>query len=186
MSRYGNIWFAIAFGISLVCATYVYFVLNRKPSAPIAPVVTSCNITKPGMRRIGDQFGLQFDVPAANFTIGKWMPDAPPIVLGFDVRGKNSTSLLTISFDPPENISVVDPASVFAEHAEKRNVFDEKGHVIGEDSWSYLYSGERSRRVQLRGGRAVAKYDFVNERDAESFDQIIGSACLLSVPTHEQ
>ena len=73
-----------------------------------------------------------------------------------------------------------DPTRVFSDHVEQRGIFDDKGRLIGEDHWGYLKRGERWRKVRISGW--VAKYGFVNEKEAELFDRVISSACLLSAP----
>jgi len=104
----------------------------------------------------------------------------PPFDHGFDLTPKNSTSVLDISFGPPSTQgAAVDPSLVFSDHIEKRNIFDDKGQLIGEDNWGYLKSGERWRQVHLRGS-AYVKYGFVDEKDAKLFDQVINSACRLT------
>ncbi len=180
--RWLKLWLIVTMGILLLCAAYFHFVIGKKALAPIVPVVSSCNSLGPGMRRIGDQYGFQFDVPIKDFAISEGTSDAIPVVHGFDLKLKNGVSVLGISFGSRATESIpVDPASVFSNHVEKRSIFDDKGEPIGEDDWGYLDSGERWRRIQLRG-RGVAKYNFVNEKEAELFDRVISSVCLLPAP----
>ena len=72
-----------------------------------------------------------------------------------------------------------DPNLVFSEHSEKRRVLDDGGRLIGEDYWGYLERGKIWRRVHL-DGFAYANYTGANEKDAERFDRVINSVCLLS------
>ncbi len=174
-------WIIVATPVLLLGVVYIQFRSDRKPRAPKVPVVSSCKELKPEMRRMGDQYGFQFDVFAKDFTVSEGTQDAPPFVHGFDLRPKNSTAVLEISFrDRPMESMTTDPARVFSDHVEKRNIFDDKGQPIGEDYWGYLKSGERWRQVRLFKGGVVAKYGFINGTDAELFDRVIGSACFLS------
>lgn len=178
-----RLWFIVITGILLlsVGVAYLQFRSHKKPISPTVPVVSSCKPLEPGMRRMGNQYGFQFDVLVKDFTIREGTTDAAPLVHGFDLKPKNSVSGLDISFggDTMESMAV-DPARVFSSHVEQRSIFDDKGHMIGEDYWGYLNSGERWRRVRLSGW--VAKYGFVKKKDAELFDQVINSVCILSAP----
>ena len=179
--KWSTRWLVFIVGTLLLSVAYFHFVINKKPLAPPVPVVSSCKKLKMGMRRIGNQDGFQFDFPLSNFTISEGTSDAVPIVHGFELGTKNSASVLEISFGSQSMSGAVDPSRILSDHIEKRTIVDDKGQPIGEDYWGYLRSGERWRRVQLRGS-AIAKYDFVNERQAELFDRVISSACLLSAP----
>jgi hypothetical protein len=152
------------------------------------------------MRRIGGQTGLQFDVPMKDFTISEGSTDAPPPIYGFDIRPKNSTAWLSISWGeaitqtrrsgmPPNPI--LDSSDVGpSENVGRRRVLDDQGKTIGEESWGYWGQGEHWRRVHLLGRlhvsygseneRDVRSYGSVHERDAALFDQIINSVCWLS------
>jgi hypothetical protein len=178
-----RLWFLATTGILLLCVAYLQFLISKKPLAPMVAVVSGCKKLEPGMRRIGDQYGFQFDVPLSNFTISEGTSDTIPVMHGFRLRPKNSTSALQVSFGQrPMESMAVDPARILSDHVEKRSIFDSKGHPIGEDYWGYLNSGERWRQVRLFKGGDVAKYGFVKQEEAELFDRVISSACLLSAP----
>jgi hypothetical protein len=169
-------------------------------SLPALPAVSSCRESGSGMRRIGGQTGLQFDVPMKDFTISEGSTDAPPPIYGFDIRPKNSTAWLSISWGeaitqtrrsgmPPNPI--LDSSDVGpSENVGRRRVLDDQGKTIGEESWGYWGQGEHWRRVHLLGRlhvsygseneRDVRSYGSVHERDAALFDQIINSVCWLS------
>ncbi len=170
----------VATVILLLCVAYFHFVIGRKPLASTILVVPSCKKLEPGMRRMGDQYGFQFDVLVKDVTIIEGTSDTIPVVHGFDLKPKNGTSVLEISFgDKSMESMAVDSDRVFSDHIEQRSVFDDKRQLIGEDNWGYMKSGERWRKVQLRGG-VVAKYGFINEKDAELFDQVINSVCRIT------
>lgn len=146
------------------------------------------------MRRIGEQYGIQFDVPAKDFIIHEGWTDAPPLIHGFDLRLKDSASSLGISWGPlettKESMGPIDPILSSFSHIEKRKIFNDKGKQIGGDSWGYLDNGTRWRRVHLvvwvvasygsDNEKDVASYGSVHEEDAKLFDQVISSVCYLS------
>lgn len=149
---------------------------------------------KPGKRRIGD-YGFQFDVPVNNLTTHEGWGDMPPALHGYSLRPRNSTSELAISWHSQTmkfgSVPEV-PALTFSGYVEKRRIADDKGNVIGEDSWGY-WDSERWRRVHLwgwidasygpRNKGELASYGSVHEKDAALFDEIVSSACRLSVPS---
>jgi hypothetical protein len=199
----------VAMAAGLLCVAYFYFVITKKPLAPKAPVVSSCKKLEPGMKRVGGQYGIQFDIPEENFRIDEWAEDAPPGAETFGLRPKNVTSYLFIDFGPamiqsnpktrigvPVPQALIDSSSSggstsISGHVEKRKILNDQGNPVGEDSWGYWNRGERWRRVYFREGLVVARYGAVNEKDAASygsvhendaelFDQVISSVCLLS------
>jgi len=181
-ARRQKLWLVAALGILLFSAVCILvFVHGKKPHAPAAPVVSTCKPLAPDMRRIGERYGLQFEFPTRDFTVHEGTSDAAPIVHGFGISAKNSKSLLEISFGRPLDNMAVEPVRIFSSHVEKRSIFDDKGLAIGEDSWGYLSSGERWRKVQFRG-MVGAKYSLVNESEAELFDRVINSACVSAAP----
>jgi hypothetical protein len=147
----------------------------------MVPVVSKCKELAPGMTRIGDQYGLQFDALLTNFAIHEGTSDTIPVVHGFRLRLKNTESALEISFGqrPLKNMAI-DPVRIFSKHVEQRSIFDDQGHSIGEDYWGYLNTGGCWRQARFFKGGVVAEYGFVNEKEAELFNQVISSACLLS------
>jgi hypothetical protein len=179
--------------ILLACIAYLEFLPGQKPVAPAVPIVSSCGDLMPGIRRIGD-YGFQFDFPPNNFTSTEGWGDMPPGQHGFWLRPKNSTSELAISWRS-QSMSIESVPEIAAltssGYVEKRRIFDDKGHVIGEDSWGY-WNGERWRRVHLLGWIAasygsrnkseLASHGSVHEKDAALFDGIISSASRVPDP----
>lgn len=181
---------------------------------PFLPAVSSCVEPRPGMGRIGErmkriveQTNFQFDVRTEDFTISEGCTDAGPPICGFDIKPKNSTAWLSVSWGedttrqmrrsgmPPDPIlrsaglaSELDLSAFVG----RRRVVDDEGKTIGQESWGYWGQGERWRRVHLLGWvqanygskdkMDVRSYGSVHERDATLFDQIINSACRLSSP----
>ena len=171
--------------ILLVCVGYLEFLPTEKPHAPAVSAVSSCKEPKPEMRRIGEQYGFQFDVPVAGFivNVNEGASDTPlQPAHGFNVRPKNSDSILAIGWGgfrtAKESMGPDDPILDLANHVKKRRVFDDNGNPIGEDSWGYLINGDRWRRVRLIG-RLEVSYSSVRERDAVLFDEVINSTCRL-------
>jgi len=64
----------------------------------------------------------------------------------------------------------------------KRIIVGDQGHSVGEDDWGYLEPERRWRRARFQGW-VQAEYGFVNANDADLFDEIIKSACLLPPPS---
>ena len=173
----------------LTALSYLEFTSNRKPP-PSLPLVFDCKEPAPGVRRIGEQVGYQFDVPIDKFTISEGSTDAPPLIHGFDIRPKNSMVRLSISWGETTTMSLPDPIHESSEHVQKRTVIDKGRQQIGEESWGYWGQGERWRRVHLPGrlkvrygsksSRDIPSYGSVHQQDAARFDEIISSACLLA------
>jgi hypothetical protein len=178
----GRRWLTVCVGLLVVASSmYIYFRFARNPQSPSVLVVSNCKVLQPGMRRMGDRGGYQFDALGADFEIIEGTQDAGP-GHGFDLRPTNSTALLTISFgsDLGRGPIDADPNLVFSERYYKRRIFDNKGQLIGEDYWGYLDRQKIWRRIHLKGF-VYLNYANTNEIDAERFDQVINSACVLSV-----
>jgi hypothetical protein len=192
---------AITVGIIVILSAgvaYLQFSPLETPVPPSIPAVCTCQELRPGMRRIGEQLGFQFDIPLRDFTISEGCSDAPPLICGVDIRQpKASTARLSISWGeeiddmrPPYPNPILDP--LYEDKVEKRRVLDDKREPIGEDAWGYWGQGERWRRVRLLGWvnarygskneKDLPSYGTVREQDAVLFDRIINSACRLSPP----
>ena len=174
---------------------YLEFSGEAKPIPPSLPDVSGCGGLGTGMRRIGEMgfqdVGFRFDVPIKDFTIHEGCTDAGPPICGFDIRPKNSTAWLSISWgEETTERKPPDPILDSSDNVEMRRIRNDQRRLIGEESWGYWGQGERWRRVHLLGSvqarygskneRDVPSYGSVHERDAALFDQIINSACRLS------
>jgi hypothetical protein len=166
--------------IALVCLGYFRVIAYKKPHAPKPPTIAVCEPLKPGIRRLGDPYGFQFDVSVQDFSIVEGTQDMPPFAHGFAAIPRNSMSALNISYGSGEGLRGAnpDPIFTFSEHWEKRDIINDKRQVVGEDYWGYLDRQKIWRRIHLKG-RVNARYDSVNQRDAELFDKVISSACFL-------
>lgn len=180
--------------ILLTFVAYLGFLPKRKPLSPAVHIVSNCGELMPGMRRIGD-YGFQFDFPISRFKSNDGSGDMPPGPHMFMLRPYNSTSWLEISWHSRLTSDGGVPeiaALTFSGYYETRRIFDDKAHVVGEDSWGY-WDGERWRRVYLLGMIAasygsrnkseLARHGSVHERDAMIFDEIIGSVCKVPDPS---
>jgi hypothetical protein len=174
-----KLWFIITALVVVLVVTYIRF---KEPAPPAVLVASTCRSLAPGMKRMGSKDGFQFDFTAEDFSTHEGCSDAPPIVCGFDLRPKNSMSLLDISFGSIGSQSMEpDPIRESYEHPRKRVIFDDERHRVGEDYWGYVDKRKRWRRVHLRGNVYV-RYDSASNKDAEVFDRIINSACFLVEP----
>jgi hypothetical protein len=166
-------------GVLVLVAAYLGAKAISKPHPPRAAFISICKNPAPGMTRIGGESWFQFDVPTLDFKIHEGTTDAPPLIYGWDIKPKNGTSGMEISFmDSAGTHASLDPAHSFSNHVERR-VLDDRGHELGKDDWGYSDSGQRWRQVKLYRGGVVARYDFVSVKEAELFDSVIGSLCKL-------
>ena len=167
--------------ILLVLVAYLEFLLKQKPYVPTVLTVRDCGDLEPRMKRIGE-YGLQFDVPVANFTPRRALFDTPTREQQYDVRSMNSTSDLAISwyaehdFEGPPEV----PALTFTGYVEKRQIVDDKGKVIGEDYWGTWDKGERWRRVRFWGGIA-ARYGSRNQREVPAMARLRRKTRFFSI-----
>ena len=163
---------------------------GQKPPAvatPLLPVVSVCKEVAPGMSRIGarpgDRYLLQFDVPVKSVSVHEGAEDAPPFAYGSGIRSQaERESFLEISYGPQRNWPDVDRKRAGSVRVVKRIIVDDQGHPVGEDNWGYLEPERRWRHTRFQGW-VQAEYGFVNGKDADLFDEIIKSACLLPPPS---
>ena len=172
-SRRRMLYSAIA-AIPLLGLAVVYW-LRSVPDAPPPFVLARCKDTKSDAPRVGVSFATQFEASPALFHIHAGTSDSPPIVTGIGIRPLGSTSKLEIVYGSL-GAGYFDAVPSLSEHSAEREVYRDDGQVFGKDSWGLLPNGDRWRRVQLRGN-VVAKYEFVNKKDADILDRVISSAC---------
>jgi hypothetical protein len=190
-------WYIAIIGFVLLFSAYLILHAGKNPAASVVPIVSGCKKLGPGMRRIGEQYGVQFDVPVKDFIIHEGISDSPGGGHGFDLKPKNGSSPLVISWrsdDGQEGMRPpMDRTLTFSGPVENRRIFDDNGSPVGEDSWGYWEKGEFWRRVRLRGS-VIARYGSINpggvasdgsvqKKDAELFDHVINSVCILSGPS---
>jgi hypothetical protein len=165
-----------------------WFASGEKPGVPRAfPAVSNCKELSPGMRRIGERLGFQFDVPIRDFTIAEGWGDTPPTEHGFNIKLNRSNAHLILSSGSSGPLIPPDP--ILASAGQERKILDRRGNTIGDDSWGYWGQGERWRHVRLqesglidarygpKNETEIPSYGSINEQDAAIFDQIINSAC---------
>src|SRR5215469_657624 len=184
---------SVAGGVFLVLSLGYLHLSGRtseKPptvATPLSPIVSVCKEVVPGMNRIGarpgDRYMLQFDVPVKSVSVHEGEEDAPPFAYGFGIRPQaGGESFLEISYGPQRNWWDVDRKRAASERVAKRIIVDDQGRSVGEDDWGYLEPERRWRRARFQGW-VQAEYGFVNAKDADLFDEIIKSACLLPSQT---
>jgi len=163
---------------------------RKKPptvATPSLPLVSVCKEVAPGMSRIGarpgDRYMLQFDVPIKSVSVHDGDQDMPPFAYGFGIRPQaRGESFLEISYGPQSNWPDVNRKRAASARIMKRIIVDDLGHSVGEDDWGYLEPERRWRRARFQGWVQV-EYGFVKANDADLFDEIIKSACLLPSPS---
>jgi hypothetical protein len=175
----------------VLCLAYFHFHTNgdKKPltvAVPPIPVVSVCKELASGMKRIGaspgDRYMLQFDIPVNEVRVHEGAADMPPFEYGFGIRPQaGGESLLRITYGPQQNSMDVDRRRASSVRIVKRIIVDGQGRSVGEDDWGYPDPEKRWRRARFQGW-VEAEYGFVNKKDADLFDQVINSACLLPGP----
>jgi hypothetical protein len=150
---------------------------EKKPAAGDM-LVPACSKPGPDLRRIGSQFGPQFDVPTqqANILGGKTDVD----YVRYVIKAKTGDGYLELWFGPsafsttPDRETLVN--SVFTR---ERNVIDAGGRKIGRDTLGKFKNGRRWRHTSVYStGADGARYEAGSE-NAPLFDKIIDSVCLV-------
>jgi hypothetical protein len=134
------------------------------------------------MHRIDSDFGTQFDLSEKDFVVHSGLRDMPPGMLYVVTLKSRSTNMVVWRDDGIFN-ELKSAFPVFSEHVEERVVRTPTGHIVGEDRWGYLKSGERWRYVTFSRGDAVG-YRPTRPKEASLLDQAISSACLLPASDH--
>lgn len=147
--------------------------------APFVPVVSVCKTLEPGIRRIGNEYGIQFDVATSDLHIHEGVEDAPPFTHGFGLTPKNSTSVLEISYGDNQSWESfgTDPVLTFSEHFEKRSIFDEKGQLLGEDYWGIWTEASVGGEFTLRAGLTPDMVLSARKRPSCSTQPLIPCVC---------
>jgi hypothetical protein len=181
----------VALALLVLGLGYLYLFRTASQKAPTVevptlPVVSACKEPAPGTERIGaipwNRYMLQFDISLDKATIHEILTDSPPIdARQFSITPTNSISGLKISYGSQNNDVILDRGRAVSARIVKRIIVDDHGRSVGEDDWGYLDPERRWRLARFQGW-VQAEYGFVNRKDAELFDQIINSACLLSGP----
>jgi hypothetical protein len=104
---------------------------------------------------------------------------------------------MDISWDPEAGMRgmrpAVNPKLIFSGPVEHREILNDEGSSVGEDSWGYWDDGKFWRLVRLRGSIVarygsinpgdVARYGSVNQEDSKLFNQVINSVCFAPSST---
>src|SRR5579863_2082207 len=150
----------IVVAVLIVSGLFIYWRIHNI-RRPMTPVVAACGALPLRVRRVGERYGIQFDVAETEFSIHEGVSDAVPLKHGFGLRPPNSQSLLDIQLSEGVQVPEVDAKRVFSTQVERRTIFNDRGVAIGEDDWGYLNS-ESWRQVRFWAGGG-AKYGFVSE-----------------------
>jgi len=173
-----NVWrawliFAVVGSVLVSVTVYVL----RMPSRPPALVLSVCGAVAPRVQRIAANFGTQFDVPMAEFSIKQGSLDAPPEkVFAVSLKEDGAKMMVAMRDDGFAFGGMKDAFPVFSQHVEEREVRFPDGSIAGRDLSGQLKSGERWRYVTFQAGDA-AGYRPAPASDARLFDQVLGSAC---------
>src|ERR1700682_1281510 len=90
----------IILGILLLGVASFQFLTSNKQVAPNVLKVSTCKPLEPGIRRIGNRSGLQFDVDTSQLSIREGTQDTPAVAHGFYLRPNSGNSGLNILFGP--------------------------------------------------------------------------------------
>lgn len=159
----------------ILCAVAIYSFLVRDPHPPGDIVISTCRDLAPGIRRITSDFGIHFDVSERAFTVNAATNDMPPERF-YVLRLKDSAAVMVIAHDDGIWDDLKNAFPVFSRRIEERTIRTANRRSIGTDHRAYLRSGERWRYVRFSTGDAVG-YRPIPPKEAELFDQVIGSAC---------
>jgi hypothetical protein len=156
-------------------AVVIYLFRVCDPYPPTEVVVSACREPAQGMHRITSDFGTHFDVPEKLFTVTAATHDMPPERF-YMLRVKDSAATMVIAHDVGMWVDLKKAFPVFSRHIEERAVRAANQRSLGTDHWGYLKGGERWRYVAFSTRDAIG-YRPVPAKEAELFDQVIGSAC---------
>lgn len=151
----------------------------RTFAPPQAVVLSACRSVEPGMQRIKGDFGVQFDIPMAKFSVEQGSLDMPPEEVFLIALKEDGAKMMVATryYDDFRDFQGLAGAfPLFSRHVGEREVRFADGRVAGGDRWGELKSGERWRYVTFHSGDA-AGYRPVPLGDARWFDQVLGSAC---------
>src|ERR1700761_5981763 len=94
-------WLAPAIGTIVSLLIWLY-VASHKPAASAIVRVAACKPIPPGMRRVGEKSGFQFDVDKQNVSVREGTVDAYPLIHSFSIKPRDTNSVLNISFNRPD------------------------------------------------------------------------------------
>ena len=142
-----------------------------------------CRKPEPDFKQIGwGAYGLQFKVPTRAVNILGGDPDVDYV--RYLIKPMASETTLELWFGPyamnmdPDDDLILDSVA-FAQ----RNVDNDKGQLVGEDSWGRLADGTawRQTAVMAEGG---ARYRNASPEYVELFNPVINSICDIPSPSH--
>jgi hypothetical protein len=143
-------------------------------------IVPKCAPPPPGQKLVpGSGYGLHFFVPEKGVKLlgGKLDVD----YRRFCVEPEGGKAYLELWFGPYA-ISTEPDDDLFLGSVDffQRNLTAADGRVIGMDSWGHMRNGAWWRWTAVAGSGAV--YKNVSTEEAQLFDQIISSMCIVPYP----
>lgn len=190
--------------VVVIISIVAYLALRRPSPSPYPPpppavVVSECRAVPPGVDRLDPgTLYIRFDIPEATFAVSSELPDMFPLTPVYCVTPKKAGAhtmqiangstdfgealrrawpFLTAHFYRALPAGPLDSLNGYGE----RYVRDVHGDVVGKDRWGYVKNGNRWRLVKSFYGEE-AGYFPTPLREAQLFDQIISSACVLAAP----
>jgi hypothetical protein len=136
------------------------------------------------MIRVARDLRIKFDVPESTFYGETGPTDNPLPEHGVAVKHGSASTLRMSQWrldDLDRRLQLEWP--MFSKHVEERDVRDSHGGVVGKEHWGVWKDGVRWRLVTFDEGGEVG-YPPTPIREAQLFDQVIGSACFSAGPGH--
>jgi hypothetical protein len=169
-------------GVVAIASGLVYVFFVRHLPTPPQLVISSCQSTVAGKRRLTTQSRLAFDLPDTDFTIESGTPD---MIIGpyHIITHKGQTGKMEIAYGDLSFSRELESLPTFSKFVEQRDIRTVQGGVVGIDHWGYLDGKERWRYVKFVWGDEVG-YRPASGQEAKLWDQVISSGCLLAGPAN--
>lgn len=185
------VWLISAIAVAVMVCLIAGYLALRHPGPPATPpptvVVSDCRDVAPGVRRIGRDLSIKFDIPVSRlaFDSGETGWSDRPNRQHYDIAFQDQSSItMRIEvwpyFNLNRNLQLAWPK--FSERVEERDVRNAHGGVVGKDHWGVWNDGKRWRLV-IFAGREEVGYLPTPAKEADLFDQVISSACFSTAQT---
>jgi hypothetical protein len=149
----------------------VNVVLEPLTTAKITPV---CDKPRPGFKRFGGGYGVQFDIPKTTARIQEGTPDVDYV--RHLIKRKGGKSALELWFGVyAMNLNPDDDQLINSVEFKQQSIVSSNGSEIGLDSWGHLHDGSAWRQIFVSG--SGARYKKATPEDATFFNQILDTFC---------